>query len=225
MSFDLSKFYDVEQLKDCMFEVYNCQVKGKIYRLIYNMNKSVKIQIKTSVGMTQSKELHDVVQQGTIESGVISSVNIGKGIDVTFKDSDGEVYYVDLKLNPMSFMDDIGKLSDNVEAAQDGNNRIEELIDSKCLALNLDKCNFLVMGSKKSRKKIMMKIEESPLLLSNQPMKEVSSLRYLGDFLCATLEESVHQTVLHRVGIAKKSIFDRRSIIEDKRAECLEASI
>ena len=188
------------------------------------MNKSVKIQIKTPAGMTQSEESHDLVQQGTVESRVISSVNIGKGVDVTFKDSDGEVYYVDLKLNPMSFMDDIGKISDNVKAAQDGNNRIEKLIDSKCLALNLDKCNFLVMGSKKHRKKLKRELDKSPLLLSNQPMKEVTTVRYLGDFLCATLEESVHKTVLHRVGIAKKSIFDIRSIIEDKQAECLGGS-
>ena len=119
-SFDLASFYDVEQLKDCMFEVYNCQVKGKIYRLIYNMNKDVKIKIKTPVGVSDSAELHDIVCQGTIESGVISSVNIGRGIDVTFEDSDGEVMYVDLKLSPLAFMDDIGKASDNVESAQDG---------------------------------------------------------------------------------------------------------
>merc|ERR1711954_581542 len=92
-SFDLSKFYDVEQLKDCMSEVYNCQVKGRIYRLIYNMNKSVRIKIKTPVGVTDSEEVLDVVSQGTIESGIISSVNIGKGIDVAFRDSDSEVYY------------------------------------------------------------------------------------------------------------------------------------
>ena len=66
-----------------------------------------------------------------------------------------------------------------------------------------------------------IKIEETPLMLSNQLMNELTSVRYLGDFLCATLEESVHKTVLHRIGIAKKSIFDIRSTIEDKRAECL----
>ena len=52
-------------------------------------------------------------------------------------------------------------------------------------------------------------------------MKQVFSVRYLGDFLCSTLEESVHMTVMKRVGVAKKSIYDIRAIIEDKRAECL----
>ena len=50
-------------------------------------------------------------------------------------------------------------------------------------------------------------------------MQEVKSLKYFGDKLCSTPEESVHQTVLGRIGIAKRAIFEIRAVIEDKRAK------
>ena len=49
-------------------------------------------------------------------------------------------------------------------------------------------------------------------------MKEVESLKYLGDSLSATCEESVHKTVLKRIGIAKKAVYEVRAVVEDKRA-------
>ena len=170
-----------------MSEVYNCQIKGKLYNLLFNMNKSVNITVNTPVGKTESAVIDCVVSQGTIESGVMSSVNIGKGIDVAFADSDGEVVYVDFKMNPMSFMDDINRYSESVKSAQDGNNRIQYLVESKCLSLNLDKCCYLIMGSRKTKKKLKKETEETPLTLYDKPMNPASSVKILGDYLCSTL--------------------------------------
>ena len=50
--FDLMKFFDSENLKDAMNSLYHYGVRGKEYKLIYELNKKNKIQIKTSVGMT-----------------------------------------------------------------------------------------------------------------------------------------------------------------------------
>ena len=55
-SYDLMKFFDMEDIYDCLGEVYSCNVKGKVYRLIYGMNQNVKIKVKTPVGITESKE-------------------------------------------------------------------------------------------------------------------------------------------------------------------------
>ena len=49
-------------------------------------------------------------------------------------------------------------------------------------------------------------------------MTEVKVLKYLGDHLSVNLEESVYQTVIKRVVIAKHAIFEIRSVIEDTRA-------
>ena len=47
---DLKKFFDSENLIDCMSEMYKSNVKGKIYRLLYKMNQNIRISVKTPVG-------------------------------------------------------------------------------------------------------------------------------------------------------------------------------
>ena len=47
--FDISKFYDSEQLIDVLSEIYKSSVKGRCYRLIYEMNKNVVMRVKTPV--------------------------------------------------------------------------------------------------------------------------------------------------------------------------------
>ena len=54
-------------------------------------------------------------------------------------------------------------------------------------------------------------------------MKETKTLKYLGDSLSFSLEESAHQTVMKRVGIVKQTILDIRTVIEDTRANKLGA--
>ena len=44
----LITMYDQESVFDCLSELYRSQVRGKLYRLVYNLNKSSKIRIQTS---------------------------------------------------------------------------------------------------------------------------------------------------------------------------------
>ena len=41
--FDIQKFYDRENIVDCMNELYKCEIKGKIYRLLYHMTENIRI--------------------------------------------------------------------------------------------------------------------------------------------------------------------------------------
>ena len=148
-SFDLRKFYDSEKLTDCMAALHSRQVKGKLYRLIFNMNKSVRITVKMPVGVTQSAEVGETVTQGSVEAATLSSNSIDKGLNVAFADSDGEISYCDVKLSPVSFMDDIGRFAETVRSAQDGNDRIVNMLESKLLDVNIDKPNYLLIGNKK----------------------------------------------------------------------------
>ena len=74
------------------------------------------------------------------------------------------------------------------------------------------------MGSNKVTKRIRKDLEDNPLKVYNEPMKQVTQLKYLGETICSTPEESIHQTLLKRIALAKKSIFEIRAVIEDRRA-------
>ena len=43
--FDLKKFFDSENLRDAMNSLFNRDVKGKLYRLIYELNKDNEIRL------------------------------------------------------------------------------------------------------------------------------------------------------------------------------------
>ena len=53
---DLKTFFDSESLLDCMSELYKNNIKGKVYRLLFEMNKNIRIQIQTPVGLTEARD-------------------------------------------------------------------------------------------------------------------------------------------------------------------------
>ena len=62
--YDISKFFDRESLRDGMNSIYQCGIKGKLYRLIYNMNKDTTICVRTAVGQTEEKEQAKILEKG-----------------------------------------------------------------------------------------------------------------------------------------------------------------
>ena len=54
--FDISKFFDRESLRDGMNSIYNLGIKGKLYRLLFNLNKDTIIRVKTAMGAMRQKQ-------------------------------------------------------------------------------------------------------------------------------------------------------------------------
>ena len=92
-------------------------------------------------------------------------------------------------------MDDILRMAETIESAQNGNVRMESIMKMKLLEFNQEKSCFIVMGNRKARKKFPK--NQKIITLCGEPMLETRALKYLGDFLCSTLEESVHYEYLN----------------------------
>ena len=114
-----------------MDQVYACKVKGKVYRLIYELNKNARIKIKTPVGTSQSEDTGPQVTQGSVGAATISSVSIGNDVSDSFVHSDVEVVYGQIKLGPQLFMDDIARMAENIQSVQYANKLMEEIVGSK----------------------------------------------------------------------------------------------
>ena len=136
----------------CLDQLYSCEIKGKVYRLIHEMNKNGRVKVKTPVGMTQSKDIDPSITQGSVESSVISSAGIGKGVNDAFSDSDGIVMFEGIPLPQQSFMDDILKSSTDRKSAQNANDIMEDLMGKAGLELNIEKSSFIITGTKSARK-------------------------------------------------------------------------
>ena len=88
--FDLSKYFDRENIYDCCNELYRSQVKGKVYRLLYTLNKNSRIRVRTPVGESTSVEVGPCLTQGSVEGAVVSAVNLDKGVQDFFHDKIGD---------------------------------------------------------------------------------------------------------------------------------------
>ena len=149
MLWDVSKFFDIENLRDVMMEVHRNGIRGKLYRLLYNMNKNTRICVQTPVGCSEEADTGETVGQGTLEGAVISSVSLDKGVEDFFKDSEFEIGYAGLQLRPLLFQDDVSRLALDPESLQAGNDRMEAMGETKHLDFNLTKSCYLPIGKKK----------------------------------------------------------------------------
>ena len=95
---------------------------------------------------------------------------------------------------------------------------MEVIAETKLLDYNYEKSAFMIVGTKKARHKIQQKLDESPLMFCNRPMNQVTSTKYLGDWLSTNgVADSIKVTVNKRFGLAQRAISDIRVIIDDCR--------
>ena len=220
--FDISKFFDRESLRDGMNSIFNLGVKGKLYRLLYNLNKDTVIKVKTAVGDTNEEETGENIGQGTLEGANISAANIDYTVNEFFKNSNDEISYGEERLQPLLFQDDISRISTSLKAVQSGNDKMEAVMESKLLDFNHDKSVLIVMGSKKNKDMIEEEMMDCPPTLCGKVMKMTNSEKYLGDMISSDgLADSVTATVLKRKGSVITNIFETKAVIEDCRANSL----
>ena len=79
-----------------------------------------------------------------MDSTILSSNSIAQDIEEEFEDSEKEIDYKE----PLSFTDDVVRMSDDRNKAQEGNKRIEKLVEEKLLSFNLKKSNFILIRKK-----------------------------------------------------------------------------
>ena len=108
---DISKMFDREALVDVLDELYKSNVREKLYNLIYEMNRDVRIKVRTPVGDSDVETVGETVTQGSLEGAVISTNSISNGVKDFFGDSEHEVYYETMKLLPFQFLDDIARFT------------------------------------------------------------------------------------------------------------------
>merc|ERR1711954_221318 len=136
-----------------MKKVHESHVKGKVYRLIFQMNKNVRVKIQTPVGVTWEANTGPIVSQGGIDSAIISSVSIGNDVGEAFANNESVevITYESVPLAPMCYMDDIFNMNESASTAQAGNELMEEIIGEKGLEFNHDKSMYIIMGNRKAR--------------------------------------------------------------------------
>ena len=217
--FDIAKYFDSEVLRDAMASLYEAGICGKLYRLLFELNKETEIMIKTGVGVTKVGHVGEYVAQGSIGGGLISSLNLDVEVNNFFSGSRDEVGYSNVRLQPMILQDDISRLCSSTESARAAIRRIETMMKLKQLTINLDKSSYIVCKNSSQSQNIKDDLLQNPLTYDGIPMKEKLCEKYLGDMLSGEgLSASVKATISERHGRIFTDILEVKTILENYRA-------
>ena len=86
--YDISKFFDREHLRDAMDVLYSRGTRGKLYRLLYELNKNTIVKVKTA-----EEDTGEGLGQGTNEGALISALSIDSTVNEQFQNSPYAISY------------------------------------------------------------------------------------------------------------------------------------
>ena len=170
-TFDISKYFDSEVLRDAMAALYEAGVKGKLYRLWYELNSETVIKVKTGVGFTKSATVGESVAQGSIGGGLVSSLNLDVDVTNFFEGSRDEAAYGDIRLQPMILQDDLSRLCSSADSARAGVRRMQNIMKLKQLSLNVDKSSYILCKKSSAIEGIRESFNLYPLCYDGIPIK------------------------------------------------------
>ena len=182
------------------------------------MNQRTKIRVKTTAGVTESAEAGDLVGQGTAGAGLVSQLNLDRGLHQYFSGSQDEMYYGKVRIEYTAYQDDVGKPSQGVQEAQNHMLKLAYMVEEKGLEAHPDKTAYIIMkGNKKNVVMMEKELKNNPLRFGQYfTMTRRKEDKYLGQYLHEDgTAASVASTVASRSGRFKGASFEIRAVIEE----------
>ena len=81
--------------------------------------------------MTDTREVGEIIGQGSSSGAVVSAANLDNGVMKMFNDSCDEISYGSTKLKPLMFQDDIARIYAATNGAQVGNAKLSKMMKLK----------------------------------------------------------------------------------------------
>ena len=199
-----------------MQTLHEIGVNKKAARVWYKLNEGTEIAVKTAGGLSETAVVGDCIGQGTAGGALVSQANLDHGLRMFFTSSNEEMYYGEVRIEPLAYQDDVLKGSKDVMAAQVGNIRLAAMLKDKGLEAHPDKTSFIVCGTQKFKQKAKDELRSNPIMFGDFPVKERVSDKYLGQVLHGGgLEDSALATVRDRAAKIKGASMEIKTIIEE----------
>ena len=167
---DLIKAFDKMILKAVMLDLWKCDVKGRIWRNIYKINKTATLSIKTPFGNTSKFEVAENLKQGSVLATQMASLHTD-GVSKLFINKGLHISYGNLQLNNLLFQDDILRIQQSADEMNKSNKIYEVYQHNNRMEFHEDKSVY--MSTK----------DTNPIYLNNKELKITSSCKYLGEIL------------------------------------------
>ena len=168
---DLTKAFDKMVLKNIMRNLWNANIKGKIWRIILKLNEYAQVTIKTPFGMTQEFVCNQILKQGSVLASPLAAMHVDS-VQEYFAHEDLGTFYCDTKIQNLIFQDDIVRFEDDEEKLNKAN-----IIFN--IFQNINKMEFHPIKTK------IMKINspEPEIKLGEHHLEYTNKMKYLGDII------------------------------------------
>ena len=100
---DIIAFFDRDDIYDVMQTLHTIGVNKKAARVWYKLNEGTEISVKTASGLTETAHVGDCIGQGTAGGALVSQANLDHGLTEYFENSQDEIQYGKVKLNPLAY--------------------------------------------------------------------------------------------------------------------------
>merc|ERR1712015_450916 len=90
--YDISKFFDKEQIEDAIATCLRRGADKKAVRLWYKLNQHTKIQVRTGAGLSEEGYVGAVLGQGTLGGALISQAVLDDGVASQFQPGEDMSY-------------------------------------------------------------------------------------------------------------------------------------
>ena len=185
--YDAEKCFDKLWASECYNDAYENGFRNEKLALLYNINKTAQVGVKTLTGITERIILNNTIMQGSVWGSLLCTSTIDMLGKQCYKTPEELYMYTGVAIPPFGMVDDIISVT-NVEKSSKMNKCINTFIESKRLPLSEKKCFNIHIG--KGHK-------ECPLLnVHEEVMKESESEKYLGDMIDKT--GSINATIQNR---------------------------
>ena len=145
--YDYKQCFDSLWLEECMNDVYSGGLQDDKFSLLYNVNKTVNLAVKTPVGKTSYRTINNVITQGDIFGPMFCS----KQVDTFGKECLQEQKYTylyrgEVEIPPLSMVDDLLFVAECGFKTAMSHGFITSKTDSKKLQFGGKKCKKLHVG-------------------------------------------------------------------------------
>ena len=160
------------------------------------------VAIKTSKGITDRKDIRNIIMQGTVPTGLLCTTTIDKPTKHSYENKNLLYKYKGVvDVPPLMMVDDVAIISECGIASVAMNATVNSFVETKKLKLILSKCSVIHVGND------TMCCPQ--LKVHGENMHEENSAKYLGD-------------IFHKSGKAKFNIVERQNKAYAILAEILQ---
>ena len=166
---DLKKAFDKMILKNVLDDLWNSNVKGRIWRNVFAINQNTDIIIKTPYGESDKIKVQQVLKQGSVMASSLAALHTDSSNK--FMKNDLGISYGNLHIRSLLFQDDIARIeckAQNLNIA----NRVYEVFQN-INGMQFHETKTVYISNKKKEK----------ITINNTELIQKKAAKYLGDII------------------------------------------